>query len=77
MKINYIIRIDQLIMKVMDIGLLHLVLRILLFVLRVLYSGRVGYENSTAYGDYDYSRLSVRPVVSLNTGVTVNATDEE
>ena len=47
------------------------------FVLRVLYSGRVGYENSTAYGDYDYSRLSVRPVVSLNTGVTVNATDEE
>ena len=47
------------------------------FVLRVLYSGRVGYENSTVYGDYDYSRLSVRPVVSLNTGITVNATDEE
>ena len=47
------------------------------FVLRVLYSGRVGYETSTVYGDYDYNSLSVRPVVSLNTGITVNATDEE
>ena len=27
--------------------------------------------------DYNVSSLSVRPVVSLNTGITVNATDEE
>ena len=41
------------------------------FVLYVYYYGLVDYY------DYNYSTLGVRPVVSLNTGVTVNATDEE
>ena len=41
------------------------------FVLRVDYNGFVSYSN------YYYSYLGVRPVVSLNSGITVNAEDVE
>ena len=37
----------------------------------------VSYNGLVDYGGYDYSLLGVRPVVSLNSGITVNAEDAE
>ena len=42
-----------------------------------LYVLYVYYDGNVFNYDYDHSYLGVRPVVSLNTGITVNAEDAE
>ena len=37
----------------------------------------VGYNGNVYYGYYDDTNLGLRPVVSLNSGIKVNATDAE
>ena len=45
--------------------------------IRVVYNGFVSCYRHSSYGNYMNVYSGIRPVVSLNTGITVNATDEE